>query len=143
MNGSLVSNIIEIRLDYPILYRSEILWNKIEELYKGAKPPQCNSDFMNKIEVRYNIIPSTWQSVAFELILIFLFYSRIQKRKVFRLSYAVAYIHMYINHMPIVHFNDCQSHFKHCFYFQPILFESFWIPSFMWAIRLVSNIVCN
>ena len=27
----------------------------IEESHKGAKCPQCNSDFMNKIEVRYNI----------------------------------------------------------------------------------------
>ena len=27
----------------------------IEELHKGAKLPQCNSDFTIKIEVRYNI----------------------------------------------------------------------------------------
>ena len=27
---------------------------KIEELSKAKRPP-CNSDFMNKIEVRYNI----------------------------------------------------------------------------------------
>ena len=29
--------------------------NIIEELLKGAKRPQCNSDFMNRIEVQYNI----------------------------------------------------------------------------------------
>ena len=28
---------------------------KLEELHKGTKRPQCNSDFMNKIKVRYNI----------------------------------------------------------------------------------------
>ena len=46
---------------------------------------------MNKIEVRYNIVPPTcpWQLTAFELVLIFVFYFRIQKRKVLRLSYAL------------------------------------------------------
>ena len=46
---------------------------KIEELHKSVKPPQCNSDFMNKIEVRCYIVPPTcpWQSIAFELISIF------------------------------------------------------------------------
>ena len=30
-------------------------FKEIDELLKGDKRPQCNSDFMNKIEVRYNI----------------------------------------------------------------------------------------
>ena len=32
-----------------VLDRTVILWNKIMKLHKGAKRPQCNSDFMNKI----------------------------------------------------------------------------------------------
>ena len=32
----------------------EILWNKIEEIQKGASRPPCNSDFINKIEGRSN-----------------------------------------------------------------------------------------
>ena len=32
MNGSLVSDIIDIKLNYPILYRTEVLCNKIEEI---------------------------------------------------------------------------------------------------------------
>ena len=27
----------------------------VEELHKGTKRPHCNPDFMNNIEVRYNI----------------------------------------------------------------------------------------
>ena len=30
-------------------------WQEIEELRKGPKGPQCNYDFMNKIEVRSKI----------------------------------------------------------------------------------------
>ena len=71
---------------------------------------QCNSDFINKIEVRYNIVPPTcnWQSIVFELILIFVFDSSIQKKKVLRLSFAVThtYIYMYIGHMLLVHLNS-------------------------------------
>ena len=149
MNRSLVFNIIEIRLEYPIFYRTENIRNKIEGLNKTANRPQCNTGFVNEIEILYNTVPPTcpWQSIAFELVLRFGFYFRILKIKVLRLSYVAAYIkiYVYINHMPIVHlnclWNDCQSHFKHCYYFNLILFECFWISSFMRVIRLVSNIV--
>ena len=36
------------------LFQSIVFFN-IEELHKGAKPPQFNYDFMNKIGVQYDI----------------------------------------------------------------------------------------
>ena len=85
---------IEIRLKYPIFYCTENIQNKIEGLNKTANRPQCNTDFMNEIEILNNIVPPTcpWQSISFELVLSFVFYFRIQKIKVLRLSYLAAYI---------------------------------------------------
>ena len=94
MNRSLVFNIIEIRLEYPIFYRTENIRNKIEGLNKTANRSQCNTGFVNEIEVLYNTVPPTcpWESIAFELVLSFVFYFRIQKIKVLRLSYVAVYI---------------------------------------------------
>ena len=53
------SNMTKIDLDYPIFDRTGDLRNKICVLHKGAKSPQCNSEFINKIELRSNIVPPT------------------------------------------------------------------------------------
>ena len=54
--GSLVSNMVEIGLDYPILDRRRFYEIKFHN-YVRLEAPQCNWDFMNKIEVRSNIVP--------------------------------------------------------------------------------------
>ena len=140
MNKSLVFNIIEIRLEYPTFYRTVNIQNKIEGLNKTANRPQCNTDFMNEIEILNNIVPPTcpWRSISFELVLSFVFYCRIQKIKVLRLSYLVVYIkiYVYINHMPIVHLNRLWNMtvsltLNIAIVFNFILFMCFWIPSFM------------
>ena len=53
---------------------------------------------MNKIEIQYIIVLPTCpcKLIAFEMVLIFAFYSRIQKRKVLKLSNTVEYIYIYI-----------------------------------------------
>ena len=55
MNGSLVSSIIDIRPDYPILYRTEIFWNKIACIYI------TRYDFQNDSTLKVLPINVSWK----------------------------------------------------------------------------------
>ena len=55
-----------VGLKIAVLDRTAILWNKILELLKGVKHLQSSSNFMNKINERFNtaLPPYPWKNTA-------------------------------------------------------------------------------
>ena len=59
---------------------TEILWNKTFELCKGAKHPQYNSNFMNKIGGNFNTVhPPTTIAISHFQFILFLFFGIVWK----------------------------------------------------------------